>query len=229
MNLNKSTLSEQIYQILRTDIVTGRVSMGQKLTLKVLQERFGVSSTPIREALTRLAEDELVVYDSNIGVKVISLGEQDLRELYGFMGDLDALAIRYAARHPDQAELRHQLEKTVAFTRNMLQRQNPTPEQVSAWIESSDNFHLLFYRYCGNRRLVRAAQKLRSQLTIFSFRYEADLNTQREIDACHHEIFAAYEAGDIAAAERLMVEHLQKSLEYALDALEDSYCGPDSE
>ena len=222
MNLNKSTLSEQIYQILRTDIVTGRVAMGQKLTLKMLQERFGVSSTPIREALTRLSEDELVDYYSNIGVKVISLEEQDLRELYSFMGDLDALAIRYAARHPDQAELRRQLEKTVAFTRSMLQRQTLTPEQISAWIESSDNFHLLFYRYCGNSRLVRAAQKLRSQLTIFSFRYEADLDTQREIDACHHEIFAAYESGDISRAEHLMVEHLQKSLTYALTALEDA-------
>lgn len=221
MNLNKSTLSEQIYQILRTDIVTGRVSMGQKLTLKMLQERFGVSSTPIREALTRLAEDELVIYDSNIGVKVISLDAQDLRELYGFMGDLDALAIRYAARHPEQQELLHQLEKTVEFTRSMLQRQNLTPEQIDAWIESSDNFHLLFYRYCGNHRLVRAAQKLRSQLTIFSFRYEADLDTQREIDACHHEIFSAYKQGDIAEAERLMVAHLQKSLKYALKAHAD--------
>ena len=222
MNFSKNTLSEQIYQVLRTDIVTGRVSMGQKVTLRMLQERFGISATPIREALARLAEDELVVYDSNVGVEVVSLGEQDLRELYGFLGDLDALAIRYAARHPDQQELRRQLEKTVAFTRNMLQRRNPTPEQVEAWMESSDNFHLLFYRYCGNHRLVQAAQKLRSQLTIFSFRYETDLDTQREIDACHHEIFTAYEAGDIAEAERLMVEHLQKSLKYALAAHADS-------
>ena len=225
MNLNKSTLSEQIYQILRTDIVTGRVSMGQKLTLKMLQERFGVSSTPIREALTRLSEEELVDYDSNVGVKVISLDEQDLRELYSFMGDLDALAIRYAARHPNQAELRYQLEKAVEFTRTMLRRPSLTPEQVSAWIESSDSFHLLFYRYCGNSRLVRAAQKLRSQLTIFSFRYETDLETQREIDECHHDIFMAYEAGDIARAEALMVAHLQKSLTYALAAHADAVSG----
>lgn len=41
MDLNKSTLSQQIYQILRADIITGRIAMGQKLTLKMLQERFG--------------------------------------------------------------------------------------------------------------------------------------------------------------------------------------------
>lgn len=87
----------------------------------------------------------------------------------------------------------------------MIERPDPTEEEVSRWIRSSDNFHLLFYQYCGNSRLVRAAQKLRSQLTIFSFRYETDLEVQRSIDACHHDIFAAYEAGDIPGAERLYV------------------------
>ncbi len=219
MDLNKSTLSQQIYQILRADIITGRIAMGQKLTLKMLQERFGVSSTPIREALARLAEDELAIYYSNVGVNVISLTEQDLRELYSFMGDLDALAIRYASRSAQNGELCRKLEENVAFTGSMIERPDPTEEEVSRWIRSSDNFHLLFYQYCGNSRLVRAAQKLRSQLTIFSFRYETDLEVQRSIDACHHDIFAAYEAGDIPGAERLMSGHLQQSLLYAIDML----------
>ena len=48
MRLNKQTLSEQIYEILRQDILTQKIKCGTKLTLKVLQERFEVSSTPIR-------------------------------------------------------------------------------------------------------------------------------------------------------------------------------------
>ena len=66
MALNKSTLSEQIYQILRSDILHQRIPLGEKLTLKNLQAQFEVSSTPIREALTRLTEDGLVRYYSNI-------------------------------------------------------------------------------------------------------------------------------------------------------------------
>ncbi|MGN1033354.1 MAG: GntR family transcriptional regulator, partial [Intestinibacter sp.] len=53
-SLNKSTLSEQIYQILKNDIITQEIKCGEKLTLKNLKERFQVSSTPIREALTKL-------------------------------------------------------------------------------------------------------------------------------------------------------------------------------
>ena len=47
MDLNKTTLSGQIYDILRQDILTQRIRLGEKLTLKHLQERFGVSSTPV--------------------------------------------------------------------------------------------------------------------------------------------------------------------------------------
>ena len=82
MTLNKSTLSEQIYQILRSDILSQRIPLGTRLTLKNLKEQFGVSSTPIREALTRLTEEGLVNHYSNIGVTVISLTEKDLTELY---------------------------------------------------------------------------------------------------------------------------------------------------
>ena len=105
MGLNKSTLSEQIYQILRNDILTQKIKCGEKLTLKVLQERFQVSSTPIREALTRLTQDQLVSYYSNIGINVISFTADDLREIYSFMGDLDGLAIRYASASPEQEKL----------------------------------------------------------------------------------------------------------------------------
>ena len=79
MGLNKSTLSEQIYQILRNDILTQKIPCGEKLTLKLLQERFQVSSTPIREALTRLTQDQRVSYYSNVGIRVIRFTADDLR------------------------------------------------------------------------------------------------------------------------------------------------------
>lgn len=82
MQLNKATLSEQIYTILKNDILDQSIPQGEKLTLKNLQERFATSSTPIRDALTRLTEEGLVNYYSNVGVTVINLSEKDIRELY---------------------------------------------------------------------------------------------------------------------------------------------------
>lgn len=92
---SKSTLSERIYDELYHDITDQRLVCGQKLTLKILKERFGVSHTPIREALTRLAENGLVTYYSNCGVTVTEFTDEDIRQIYHFIGELDAMAIRF--------------------------------------------------------------------------------------------------------------------------------------
>lgn len=220
MVLNKSTLSTQIYQILREDILTQAIPLGAKLTLKMLQERFQVSSTPIRDALTRLNEEGLVEYYSNVGVNVISLTREDLTELYQFMGDLDSLSIRYASSHPEQEPILKKLEENIAITGEIKKQPLTSEEEISRWIECSDNFHLIFYDFCNNSRLKTAAERLRSQLTIFSNAYERQTQPQAEIFEEHEQIFLAYREGNYEKAVSLMKEHLNHSLVYALKSLE---------
>ena len=215
MALNKSTLSEQIYQLLRNDILTQKIPLGEKLTLKTLQEQFEVSSTPIREALTRLNQDGLVDYCSNIGVNVISLSETDLRELYQFMGDLDRLAILYTANCSNHEQICRELQKVLSITKQIEELDMPQ-HLIPQWIENSDRFHLIFYDYCNNKRLTTAAQKLRSQLTIFSNVYETQNEAQKQIHRMHETIYETYRDGDVEKAGDLMKEHLEDSLNYAL-------------
>lgn len=219
MTLNKSTLSEQIYQILRADILSQRIPLGEKLTLKKLKEQFGVSSTPIREALTRLTEEGLVNHYSNIGVNVISLTERDLTELYQFMGDLDRLAILYSAEHPAQEQICRELEDVISITNAIDSKNALLPEDIPEWIEHSDRFHLIFYDYCCNHRLTLAAGKLRSQLTIFSNIYETEPQPQKQINQMHSRIYEAYRRKDYGEAGDLMKLHLEDSLVYAKQCL----------
>ncbi|MCD8347929.1 MAG: GntR family transcriptional regulator [Lachnospiraceae bacterium] len=213
MPLNKATLSDQIYEILRADILSRKIAPGAKLTLKNLKEQFEVSSTPIREALTRLTDDGLVRYYSNIGVNVIELSREDLKELYQFMGDLDRLAILYSAAHPDQAAICQELEEAVTYTSEL---DSAMEANTQNWIYYSDRFHLIFYDYCGNSRLKMAAEKLRSQLTIFSNIYETEPEAQSHIAEQHMQIFEAYRSGDFALAGDRMKEHLNDSMRYAI-------------
>lgn len=219
MNLNKATLSEQIYTILRNDILTRQIKPGEKLTLKSLQERFDVSSTPIRDALTRLAEDGLAVYYSNIGVNVIELNETDLKDLYQFMGDLDSLAILYASKHANQDAILKELEENIQKTTVIYNKKALSAEEILDWKELSDRFHLIFYDYCNNIRLTRAAEKQRSQLTIYSNQYETAPQIQFDIEKYHVSIFEAYRKGDYELAASYMREHLAESLTYALQYL----------
>ena len=216
MGLNKSTLSEQIYQILRNDILTQKIKCGEKLTLKVLQERFQVSSTPVREALTRLTQDQLVSYYSNIGVNVISFSPEDLREIYSFMGDLDGLAIRYSLQSPDR-------EKLLAEAGSILEKGRTAAAEGDAdtWNFCSDEFHLVFYRYCNNSRLTESAERLRSGISIFSNQYSRKNTIQAHIDDEHQAIFDACITGHTEKAVQLMKTHLDDSLKYALEFLSE--------
>ena len=182
MQLNKATLSEQIYTILKNDILDQSIPQGEKLTLKNLQERFATSSTPIRDALTRLTEEGLVNYYSNVGVTVINLSEKDIRELYQFIGDMDALAIQYASAHPEQSALLEELAHIVERTAALHDKASLSDEETQEWTTLSDRFHLVFYDYCDNSRLARAAEKQRSQLTILSKMYQTDHAVQKEIE-----------------------------------------------
>lgn len=217
MALNKQTLAEQIYSILREDILSQKIKRGEKLTLKVLQERFQVSSTPVREALTRLVQDQLITYYSNVGVRVIDPSPEDIRQIYTFMGDLDALAIRYASEYPDQEKILSAVSDILSSSREALNEQN-----FSLWNQYSDQFHLIFYDFCRNRHLKDSAEQLRSRLTIFSRQYSRNLSAEEPIQTEHEAIFHAYEKREVENATTLMRQHLQHSLQYALDSFTES-------
>ncbi len=215
MNIIKETLSEQIYRVLRDEILYGRIPCGSKLTLKNLKEQFNVSSTPIREALTRLVEDGLVSYVANTGVSVIQISEDDLREIYTFMGDLDSLAIQYAVHSSEIALLKEALSENIALSRKAV---NDSKE----WIPLSDEFHLLFYRFCGNSRLVSSADRMRSQLSIAAYSYEEDADVRNRIFSEHEEILQEFLRDHYDEAARKMRIHLEHSLQYALQKGEEN-------
>ncbi len=207
MRLNKQTLSEQIYEILRQDILTQKIKCGTKLTLKMLQERFEVSSTPIREALTRLSEEGLMFYYSNIGVRVLEFTARDLREIFQFMGDLDALAVQYAAGHADREKLAAQLKENL----EACEKETDTKKLL----QLSDEFHLLFYEYCDNSRLKSSAERMRSQLSVASYQYEQQTDNRSHIHEEHREIYEAFARGEAREAAEKMKTHLMHSLVYA--------------
>ena len=135
------------------------------------------------------------------------------------MGDLDRLAILYSASYPDHDVIYRELDTVIKRTSIIEEKEVLSPEEIPQWIEYSDRFHLLFYDYCSNSRLTHAAEKLRSQLTIFSNLYETETEPQKKINRMHTEIYRAYRSGDYARAGDLMKQHLNDSLQYALENL----------
>src|SRR5581483_5381716 len=86
------TKADEIAVQLEDDIVAGRIAPGTVLRQETLSERFGISRTPIREALRRLAALGLVSFEPNRGVRVRTLAREDLREAFLVRAELESLA-----------------------------------------------------------------------------------------------------------------------------------------
>ena len=106
----KQTLSEQIYNILKEDILSGRILMGDKLTNRELQERFQVSSTPVRDAINRLSKDGLTQEVSKSGAQLITFDYSYANELNDFITFLACRAVMLSSTEPDTEKLVEKLQ-----------------------------------------------------------------------------------------------------------------------
>lgn len=213
MNANSATVSERIYTAIRDDILNKTLVSGEKLTIKKLHEMYGVSSSPIREALFRLQQDGLIEYRSNAGMRVIEFTRQDLAEIYMLLTEFDVIALRAATtparRLGTLAALELCMEKSRASIENKL------------WNYYSDAFHSILYEEAQNGRLTDAARKIRIQSTIFSNQYEIKEENRREILKQHEEILNAIRDNRLDLAEDLMRTHVGSSYAKALSILDE--------
>ena len=213
MNANSSTVSERIYTVIRNDILNKTLVSGEKLTIKKLHEMYGVSSSPIREALFRLQQDGLIEYRSNAGMRVIEFTRQDLAEIYMLLTEFDVIALR-AATTPTRRL------STLAALELCMERARASIEN-NYWNYYSDAFHSILYEEAQNGRLTDAARKIRIQSTIFSNQYEIKEENRREILKQHEEILSAIRDNRLDRAEDLMRTHVGSSYAKALSILEE--------
>jgi DNA-binding GntR family transcriptional regulator len=195
------TLSEQVYHTVRARIIEGALAPGEFLREKDL-ESMGVSRTPIREALGRLASEGFLERLPHRGFRVPAESLANLLELYPIVASLELLAGRLAFPRftPDD----------IARLRSMNARMAEARDRgdVRAMLELNTGFHRLITERGGNRRLAMLLDDLRSQLTRLElWYYSGQERTQRSIQE-HEEIIAAIERGDRARALALLEQNM---------------------
>lgn len=181
--LKKQSLVDQIYDQIRDEIITLQIPLGSRLNVSELQDKYGVSSTPIREALNRLQKDNLVEYENNVGASVMKLEEKDVYEINELAMTLHSAAIRFAMKkEPDKAKMAKLIKKQI-----MKYELGETTEE---WTEAVHDMIGVFYQHCGNSRLDSNMGIVKSQQLILRNIYGNSAN--RVDNKAHFE--AVYEA-----------------------------------
>ncbi len=214
------TVGDHAYQYIWVQLVTGTRKPGEHLSDVEIAASLGVSRTPVREALRRLVQEELVRADPRRGFWVREFSARDIQEFYDIRTVLETLALQQGAASIPAADLRGQLDQ-VASLRNRLPA-NP----VLDFLRHDFQFHNLVISASDNGRLLRILATLRAQVSIFQIRDTGF--PQRISDALdgHERILRALQAGNVDLAASLLADHIADSRDAVLD---DFFAGSDNE
>lgn len=213
----KQTLADQIYTILRNDIINQTIKCGEKLTLKSLQDRFDLSSTPIREAMKRLSQEGLIDHVTNVGAKVVDINEKDIKEIYDFCSILDVSALKLTMQCVKVPAAIIELNYCLKLQEEALETGNLNDFKLH-----SDNFHDIFFKYADNSRLYDASLKIRSLFSILTNKYQNFTNAESVVLVEHKRIAEAVASNNIDKAALLMTEHFEHAKEHLLKNLSTS-------
>jgi DNA-binding GntR family transcriptional regulator len=211
--IQRRTLHDEIVEKLRDMISEGELLPGTRVPEKLLCIRFGVSRTPLREALKVLGSEGLVDLLPNRGAMVATLTSNDIEDLFPVMGQLEALAGELACRNitnEEIAEIRLMHYKMVLeYTRSDRSAYFKVNQEIHSRILSIARNHTLSNLYRGLAGRVRHA------------RYLANMSKTRWAKAVeeHEQIVAALAARDGSRLSLILKQHLANKLEAVRESL----------
>ncbi|MGH3386215.1 MAG: GntR family transcriptional regulator [Nocardioidaceae bacterium] len=198
------TAQQLAYEVVRRAILRGAVVPGTRLTQGQLAAQLELSTTPVREALRRLASEGLVRIDAHRGAIVRGLDKSELSEIYEVRLLLEPLAIRKAAERVTDAELVRAEE---------LWEQMEDHSDVGAWSELNREFHGVFAGAAQSPRLTEILRGLRDSAAPY-VRWSMVLHPDFPVTANreHRQLLDACRARNGELAARIEEQHLQATL-----------------
>jgi DNA-binding GntR family transcriptional regulator len=204
------TVVDYAYEEIWKRVIMVGGSEERRLSDVALAEQLGMSRTPVRQALERLAQEGLVRSDPRRGFWTRTFTAQDIHEIYDLRGALEVLAIRLAAPRLSQEDLKAHLEALYAV------RAELHAHPVLRFLQVDIRFHMLITRASSNGRLIHSLSMLRSQLSMFQTqdtlyprRMEIALND-------HEQVMLALLGGNVDEAADCLARHIRHAKEGVL-------------
>ena len=204
------TVGDHAYQHIWVQLVTGARRPGEHLSDLEIATSLGISRTPVREALRRLVQEELVRADPRRGFWVREFSGADIAEFYDVRSVLETLALRQGAHSIAREDLADQLGQVQSL------RQRLATNPVRDFLQHDFQFHNLVIHSSGNGRLNRILATLRAQVSIFQIR---DTGFPHRIPAAldgHERILNALLADQVELAAGYLADHIAVSRDAVL-------------
>jgi DNA-binding GntR family transcriptional regulator len=201
--LQPVSLREQARAAIRASIITGQMEAGRVYSVPMLAEQFGVSLTPVREAMLDLVQEHLVETVRNKGFRVSEPSEKELEDIYEIRMMLEAPELRRLAGHLSESALEE-------FTRLAERIEECAAEgDLAGFLAADRDFHLGLLAQLGNERLIEIVGSLRDQTRLYGLGDLVRSGTLMDSAREHSEILRTISDGDGQRVEGLIQHHLE--------------------
>ncbi|HEY4570421.1 MAG TPA: GntR family transcriptional regulator [Kribbella sp.] len=198
----RENLRDSVANALRAAVISGELKPGEVYSAPMLGARFGVSATPVREAMLDLVREGLVISLRNKGFRVTEVSDDDLDNLAALRLLIEPPTIRDvvpAIPAADIPGLRRLADAIVVAAE---------AGDLIAYIEADRVFHVTMLAYSGNQKLVDVVSDLRSQTRLLGLTPLVESGRLVPSAEEHHELVRLVEARDADGAEQLMRRHI---------------------
>lgn len=219
---SKQNLGVSAYHWLKHDIIRGVFTPGEKLRMSGLKERYGLGIGPLREALSQLVAEHLVVAISQRGYRVAPMSLSELADLYDARAQLEGLLLELAIQRGGDDWEAEILAK--AHTLAKVTEVNSPEEQLEVWDARHKAFHTAIVAGCDSPHLLKVREGLFDQVeryrhlwlreTVFS----GEALTRKRDE--HEALVEVILSRDIPRAARMMREHLMTPVPIITEAMQ---------
>ncbi|MES2258166.1 MAG: FCD domain-containing protein [Pseudomonadota bacterium] len=208
--------SSHSFQRIRTDIINGRHAPGERLKIAELAAALNVSPGAVREALSRLSSEQLVISRDQRGFTVAPLSLDDLQDLTDLRCEIEEIAVRRSVARGDvewEAGIlasAHRLQSTPLLTTD------PSPTVSTDWLARHTAFHAALVSACGNKRLLALHASLFEQAERYRGLSSSNAGRAGNIAREHQELVDAALARDADRLVDLLLSHLRKTADFII-------------
>ncbi|MDP4075432.1 GntR family transcriptional regulator [Acidovorax sp. A1169] len=206
--LPKRTQAETACDLIRAEILDGRLPPGAKLNIKAIEERLELSLGAVREALSRLGAEGMVMGESHRGYRVSPVSKEELLDLTRARVEMESLCLGQAMEHGDV-----EWETRIVAASHRMERLQSLPSEAEArstiaWNDAHGEFHEALVSACPNQWLLRMRHMLYRQSERYR-RLSVPLSSDhRDVRGEHRQIMEAALARDKARAFAAIDTHL---------------------
>ncbi|WP_327370889.1 GntR family transcriptional regulator [Streptomyces sp. NBC_01217] len=195
-------LRDRVANALRAALIAGDLRPGTIYSAPALAAEFGVSATPVREAMLDLAREGLVEAVRNKGFRITELTEQDLDDFTELRAMIEVPTVGRIARMGKAKELKALRPLALEIVAAAAEH------DIIGYLEADRRFHLELLALAGNRRLVEEVGNLRKRSRLFGLNRLAATGMLTASAEEHVELLDVMIAGDAQRAERRMLTHM---------------------